>query len=123
MFRVVLYVEDKKLGDVLRNLTGTRMEPPQFMVNAEVQKGKITAKSNGKLVTMFIDYLIKSKVQTIKPKQVREWLTTQGMSALSASYVQKQAMAAGVLKRTGHGSSLSEYTVQKLIAAPKKEGK
>lgn len=49
MFRMVFIVEDKNLSKVLHALQGLvlNMEPPQPVVNAAVQKGKVVQASSG----------------------------------------------------------------------------
>jgi hypothetical protein len=124
MFRVSFYCEDKRLGDALRVLTGLAKGTPEAVpvVNVEEDGGKLKAKSNGKLVTMFIEYLHKTKVQEFKAPFVRDWLKENGFSMLSYNYVLKHVVAHGLIKRAGAGNN-SGYLVQKLLPAPKRGGK
>lgn len=119
-----VYVEDKKVGEALRALIGIVIGVPKAIpvINAEVQQGKITQKTNGKLVTMFAHHLHSSKIDTMRPADVREWLKQQGMSVTSASYLVKIAERSGIIRRSGK-SSQTTYHVVKLLPKPVKGGK
>lgn len=116
MFRVTFMCDDKRLGEVLRALTGLARGAPVAVpvTNEEVDsKGNIKAKSNGKLVHMFIEHLHKLKTESFTPKDAQVWLKSVGMSPLSSSYVLKAALAAGAVKRTGKSSKSVYHIVKK----------
>jgi hypothetical protein len=119
MFRVEFFCDDKKLANAIRALTGLALGQPNIapMINAEKTKNGLKQETNGKLVGLFAAHLRKRKITQVKAGDVKSWLESQGNSALSYSYLLKQAKSAGVLKQTGTGSA-SVYTV---IAPPPKK--
>lgn len=124
MFRIEFFCDDKKVGDALRGLMGIAVGAPAVtpVINAEVQEGKIKAKTNGKLVNQFIAHIQQSKVNEIRPKEVGIWLKSIGMSSLSASYVLRLACDMRILRKTG-GSISTVYHVVRALPAPKKGAK
>lgn len=108
MFKIEAFVEDMKLGDVLRALTGLVRGQPSVIpvVNVEEEEQEIHATSNGSLLEMFVQHLAKSKATTMTPSEVKTWLEKLGKSALSSNYLMKQAIAAKLIRRTGKSSAV-----------------
>jgi hypothetical protein len=114
MFRIEVFVDDKRLAQVMHAMTGliVSMSVPQPVVNAEVKKqGRIVAKSNGNLHSLFIEHLAKSKVDEIRPSQVADWLEQHGKSRFSANYLIKNLVKQGVLKRGPGKTTKTTYKV------------
>jgi hypothetical protein len=117
MFKIEnVYCDDKKLGDVLRALTGLTRGQPVAVPMTNVEEGGIggpKAKTNGKLVTMLAEHMVKSKLESIRPKEVGAWLAKIGMSKQSASYVARMAVSEGVIRKTGQSSQTVYHLVNK----------
>jgi hypothetical protein len=114
MFKIEdVYVEDKKLADVLRALAGlVRGAPrPVPVLNAEPANSKIKANSGGNLIEVFADWMHKTNIQEFGSKDVQDWLVRHGRSKLSANYICKNLKKAGLVKHTGKGHA-SRYTVK-----------
>ena len=106
MFRIVCFVEDKKLSDVMHVLAGKviTMDVPQPVVNASATGGKVTADSSGGTMSeMFIAHCVKKKIKEVQPKDVRAFLESVGRSPASCQHVLKQAVEHGKLKKRGRG--------------------
>jgi hypothetical protein len=108
MFKIEAFVDDKKLSDVLRALTGLVRGQPSVMpvVNVEEEEQEIHAKSNGSLLSLFAEHLAKHKAPTMTVSEVKTWLEKLGKSALSSNYLMKQAIAAKLVRRTGKSSAV-----------------
>ncbi len=108
MFKIEAFVEDKKLGDVLRALTGLVRGQPVVLpvVNVEENAQELKARSNGSLLGLFTDHLAKSKVTMLRPSDVKAWLEKTGHSPLSSTYLVEQAIHAKLIRRTGSAASV-----------------
>lgn len=117
MFRVSFFCDDRKLGDALRALAGLIQGSPEVLpvVNADVSKsGKLTAKTNGTAAALFMDYLGRRKIKEVNAKVAQEFLKGIGRAPSSATYVLKEAIKLGGLKKTpGTKGSKTTYQVQR----------
>jgi hypothetical protein len=116
MFKIEdVYVEDKNLALLLKAMAGiVRGQPrPVPMLNLEAQpNGTLKASADGTLMQVFAAHIAKAKLKEFGPKDVQDWLAKHGRSKLSANYVTKGLVKAGVLKRTGNTLN-SRYVVQR----------
>ena len=116
MFKVEdVYVDDRKLGDLLKAIAGIAIGHPRPVpvINAEPHKGVVKAKGNGSnMVEVFTEYLAADKIETFRPADVRAWLAKNGRSKLSANYIMKGLLKSHMVKRTGK-SSATTYHVQR----------
>lgn len=116
MFKIEdLYVEDRKLGDLLKAIAGIArgMPRPVPVANIEETGRGLKAKSNGgNLVDVFTDHLIKQKISEFGPRDVQTWLVNNGYSKLSAYYITRNLRKSGVVKLSGK-SSAARYQVIK----------
>src|SRR5215510_6133723 len=103
MFRIEIFVDDRKLPYVLWALSGHCIEvkAPQPVQNAQVKDGKIRAKTpTGELVTMFIQHLKDQKITDMfGPDIPRDFMVAHGYSSKSYSNLLYSAVEAKVLKR------------------------
>lgn len=101
MFRIVIYVDDTKVGKALWALTAVpvlRVETPQPVANAIQKKGgQLAARTNGTSQAMFAEYVKGRK--TVGPSDIREFCSHHGLSEKSYSNVLDTAIKNGVLKR------------------------
>jgi hypothetical protein len=112
MFKIEVFVDDKKLAEALRALAGLALGQPSVVpvVNAEHSGGKIKAATNGSLLDMFHQHLTKTKTQSFRAADVKAFLKSVGKSEGSSNYLSQQAAKAGFAKKSGKGSAMS-YTV------------
>jgi hypothetical protein len=120
------------VGRVLDALSGnlllTRPEP-QKIINARVVGGQLVPISRGEqnLHGLFEAWLEKERLTEVVSKDVRRFLTEQGKSSNSYSYILTHAKSSGLLRKvsSGKGSSGVRWVVvskQKLLPAPKGNG-
>jgi len=120
MFKIEAIVDDKRVGDALRALLGIARGMPHAIpiVNAEehpAEPGKLKAKSNGSLLGMFEQWLIANKPEEpMRVGIIRVFLKAKGRPVGSAGYLAKQAVAAGLLKKSGTGSGTKYHVVKRL---------
>jgi hypothetical protein len=97
-----VFVDDKKLADVLRALSGKvhSMDPPQPVINATVRGGKLSEATEGSLLSLFLAHIKKEKLKQVTLKDARRFLEGLGKSESSAGYVIKQAVMARALRRS-----------------------
>jgi hypothetical protein len=115
MFRIEVYVDDKKLAEALRALVGVVRGQPVISPVANVEenhpKQQPKAITNGTTLAMFEAYLGSYKsTASLTPQDLRDWLKTNGKSPLSASSLATDAVKARLLKRIGKSSAV-HYTV------------
>jgi hypothetical protein len=110
MFRIELFVEDKRLADTLRAVAGKTRGAPnvQPVVNA-APNGK--AETDGGLVGMFAAFLRKANIIELPPAHIGRWLEDHGFSKNTSSYLARRAVEAGILKKVG-SSSATRYRVK-----------
>ena len=112
MFRVTLFCDDKRLAEVLHNLAGLAAGMPEVqpVVNGAKKNGKVVAAGSGDHPEMFLKYATHHKLTKFPATALREYCLSHGMAATSYSYLAKQLVQAGVLKKTGKGTKAT-YTV------------
>jgi hypothetical protein len=109
MFRLVCLVEDKQLPNVLHALAGKvrQMETPTPVGNIAVGRDGVRQATEGSLVSLFIAHIRKKKLKEVRPADARAFLEELGRSAASTTYVLKQAVDAGALRKRGSGAKVS----------------
>ncbi len=114
MFRIEIFVDDRKLSYVLWALAGHCIEikPPQPVANAQVKNGKVAARvPSGDRVEMLMQHLRENKIKEMKgPSVIREFCVSTGLSNSSYSNVLDKALKAKLLRRKAHGGTFI-YTV------------
>ena len=113
MFKVDFFVDDKRLGAALLALVGLAHGQPSVVpvVNI-VKQGRngVAAKSDGSTVERFAEALKPMKGKTIIARDVGSMMRPLGLAHASRGYVLKQAVDAGLMKKSGKGSG-TKYTV------------
>jgi hypothetical protein len=89
MFRIEVFVDDKKLPGFLHACAGlvVSMSPPTPVVN--VQEEGLKAASNGSIPDMFYNELKRKKMQEFTPAEAHGILNALGASDASYNYVCK----------------------------------
>jgi hypothetical protein len=116
MFRIEAFVDDKRLAEVLRALTGiTRGQPSVIpVVNVEEGgKGMPIAATNGSLVAMFESHIGTLKQSDIGPDDVRAFLKAHGKSEASMTYLANLAIKHKLLRRVGKSSNVRFHIIKK----------
>lgn len=107
MFRVVFFVENRKLGDSLEALKGLAhsMEPPQPMVNAEKDgKGKLKPSTrSGGLVDLAAKEMRNRVGATITSDDMKKLAVKHGGAEQSYWYITRGLLDMGLIKRTETG--------------------
>jgi len=114
MFRVVFFVDDRKLGDAVRSLAGLAIGNPEVqpVVNAEKgANGTLKALTGGTVAEQFIAYLRKTKAHEVRVSDAQAFLKSIGRSKGSATYMLMECVKAHVLSRRGKGTA-TVYTVR-----------
>jgi len=102
MFRIEIFVEDKKLAEALRGLVGLALEAPKVtpIVNAKAHKGKVVAATNGDPIELFQKYAHdKGLKDEIKVNDFRDFTKAIGRSANSYSHFITKLVKANVIKK------------------------
>ena len=112
MFRIECFVDDRRLAEALRALTGLAVGSPavQPVVNAAKKNGAVVAAGRGDHPEMFLKYAKANKLDKFAATAMREYCLSHGMAATSYSYLAKQLVKAGVIKKSGKGTKAT-YTV------------
>jgi hypothetical protein len=117
LFKVEYFVEDKRLADSLRALSGLVRGLPSVVpvvnVEEEPHPSGLKAKTNGKLLGMFSEHVAKLD-GPIKAAAVKEFLKSIGKSPGSSSYLIQQAIAARLVRRVGKSSATTYHPVKRL---------
>jgi hypothetical protein len=113
LFRVIIFVDDRKLPKLLHQLPGLAMGQPEVVPvsNAQKRGGKIVAKSSGNSSEMFMDHLKQHKITNFTPSQAKEVLKAIGLQPGSISYMLKYLRAAKLIRHNGKNHQDSAYTV------------
>lgn len=114
MFKVEFYVDDKRIAQAIHALTGIAVGDPKInpVVNAVKKNGKLHAKTDGDVVSLFMDWLKQHKdLKELKADHFRAFCNHIGRPVTSYSAVKdKIVKAGGILRRIGTGSA-SKYKV------------
>ena len=117
MFRLEVFVDDRKLAYVLWALSGHVLEvkPPQPVANAQAKNGRVRAKTSGNRVEMLAQYLREHKITEPTPDTIKEFCISVGLSDKSYSNVLDSALKAKVLtrRRVKKGNAGFAYKVTK----------
>lgn len=112
MFRIAFLVEDKNLAKVLTSLAGLtlNMEPPQPVVNATVQKGKVKQVSaEGSITGRVAEAVAKHKFDTINRAEIGKLIVKNGGNVSGVGTM------VAALKKTGQLTDNGErgvYTIK-----------
>lgn len=116
MFRLNnVMIEDKKLAEVLTALAGKvlSMDIPQPVINAEKRDGKLFARTDGSLTSVFRDYVTHTKLNNFGIAEVRDFLSKAGRPVSSAPGILKVAKREGWLKAKGTGKGTTYIVVSR----------
>jgi hypothetical protein len=117
MFRIEVFVEDKRLAEALLALAGLARGQPNVMPVANLaeggkKNGELKAATSGTALAMLEAHLRKNKTTDLTPQDIRVWLKSVGRSSASASSLATEAVKHRLLKRTGRTGNM-RYTVTK----------
>lgn len=114
MFRIEIFCDDKKLATVLNALTGLILGNPtvQPVANAKVKNGKVKALTNGTAVEMLADYIRKNNLEVLNAKVIKGFLKGVGLSPGSSSYLIRQGIGAGFLRKHGKGTGMTYKVIR-----------
>jgi len=114
MFRVEVFVDDKRLSQLLHGFAGVILGEPKIqpVANGAVKAGKPVSTNSGELCDLFAAYAKKHKLEQFKAPQIREFCKSVGMSVGSYSYVLKRLYECKAIRKTGK-STKTVYTVVK----------
>ena len=101
MFRLEIFVDDKKLGYVLWALSGHVIEvkTPQPVQNAKVKNGKVRAETSGDRVEMLMKHLADNNITEFGPSVAADWTVTLGLARSTYSNVLNKALRAKLITR------------------------
>jgi hypothetical protein len=102
MFKIEIFVEDKKLAEALRGLVGLALEAPKVtpIVNAKAHKGKVVAATNGDPIELFQKYARdKALKDSVTVKDLKGFASSIGRSATSYSHFLNKLVEANILKK------------------------
>jgi hypothetical protein len=113
LFRVIIFVDDRKLSELLHKLPGLAIGQPEVMpvTNAQKKGGKVVAKSEGNSSERFLEHLKAHKITTFNLEQAREAAKVIGISPSSAGYLIKQLRKVKAVRHNGKTAQGSAYTV------------
>jgi hypothetical protein len=119
MFRLEIFVDDKKLSYVLWALSGHVIEvkTPQPVQNAKVKNGSVRAETSGDRVEMLMKHLADQGLKEFGPSVAAAWSESVGLARSTYSNVLNKALRAKVITRrrpkgSGKGSGAKFiYTV------------
>jgi len=106
MFRIEVFVEDKKLAAFLNASAGLvhSMTPPQPVVNAQKKNGKLMELvSGGKQSDMVHHELVSRGLTQITTKEVKEAVKKLGGGVTSYGYAIKEMLKAKQIKALSRG--------------------
>jgi hypothetical protein len=96
---------------MLLGMKGVHEITDQPVINAQKAHSGLTARSSGKTIDMFVDYLRQHKIDTVKADNVRQFQASLGRSESGYYAVIAKALDLGVLKKNKGGASTRTYTV------------
>jgi hypothetical protein len=114
MFKVTIFVDDKRLPELLHNLSGVVLGQPEIypVANAKMKGRKVVAKSNGSTgPEMFLHYLQEHKVVDFRPAEGKEICKAIGLSPTSVSYVLKALVEAKAIRHNKKTAQASAYSL------------
>jgi hypothetical protein len=113
LFRVTIFVDDRKLSELLHKLPGLAVGQPEVqpVTNAQKKGGKVVAKSGGNSSERFLEHLKANKITTFNLAQAKEAAKAIGASPSSAGYLITQLKKVKLIRHNGKTSQGSAYTV------------
>lgn len=126
MFRITIYVENKRLADALMGLVGIAVGTPEVtpVINAVAKRGKVQAiRSDGAPLWQRIgDHLLQNNVESINSTDVKDLLKRFGGSPNSFSYL------LALLRKNGFigkhmGDKRNGYYLVRLPKTPRTSGR
>jgi hypothetical protein len=101
--RVEFFCPDKKVGEVLRLLTGIALDIPKVTPVANARKGRngLEQQTNGDAVEMFAQYIKKHRLTEVNSDIGREFCKSIGRSSEGYNNLFSQAKKRGLLRRVG----------------------
>ena len=112
--RLEFFCDDQVVGRIQRmlaNVKGVYNVKAVPVVNAEAKaNGKVKATGSGSVMEAFAAF-IAGKDQ-VTPRQIQDWLESNGRSRVSSSFIARHAVKARLLTKRGKGSATT-YTVRK----------
>lgn len=117
MFKVEFFIDDRRLGDVLRALaaSGARGVTPTPVINAAPEPGTKGVKAQarvGNITELFLEHLHKTRPHTITPDEVLAWVKSHGRGRHSRMHVVRSLIRQKVLSPVGRrNQSNYHYTV------------
>lgn len=116
MFKIEVFVDDKRLPELLRAMAGLVRGLPSVVpvVNAEEDHPSgLKAMTNGALLNMFTEHLARLN-DPFGPEEVRSFLKSVGKSQNSYSYLLGRAMAARLVRKTGKPGHIRYHPIKRL---------
>jgi hypothetical protein len=106
MFRIEVFVDDKKLVQFLNATVGlvASMSPPQPVVNLAKPHKDLNAASNGNIADMYHAELDKKGKTEFTVQDVKKWLEKVGRSPLSNNYLLKTLKNQKLIKMVSPGN-------------------
>jgi len=101
MFRIEAFVDDKRLAEALRALTGLAVGSPavQPVVNGAKKNGKVVAVSEGEIEDLFAKWVKSKRLTELTPTDAKAFIKSIGRSTGSYTYFMRQLIKKGVLKK------------------------
>jgi hypothetical protein len=114
VFRIEFYVDDKRLSNALRALTGVAIGDPkvQPVVNGVQKAGKVVAKGDGSTSSLWIQFVEKNQLASTKFKATTLKAFTKAIGRAPSSYghFRNELIKAGVLRKAG-GNGTNQFYV------------
>ena len=106
MFRIEVFVDDRKLAQFLQVSAGLvhSMTPPQPVINAQQKNGNLVQATEGKISDMLLAHLKKNGQAFFTSKDAQAYLKTIGKSPASSNYALKELKDQKLIKllKQGH---------------------
>ena len=103
--RVVFYCDDRKVGAVLRTLTGVAIGTPEVtpVTNAKVGRNGLQQATTGEALEMLKGYIKKRKLTEVNAAVGKEFQKSIGRREGGYNYLFDAARKEGVLRKVGKG--------------------
>jgi len=102
--RVVFFCPDRKVGEVLRALTGIAIGTPEVIpvTNAKRTRNGL-AQQHASSLEAFVQYLKKRKLKEVTPADGKDFMRGLGQREKNYSNAFRHAADAGILRKRGSG--------------------
>jgi hypothetical protein len=124
--RIELFCDDKNVGRICRALIGLALEPPKVtpVINAGKTNAGLQPVSNGKLLSLFVEWLKKEKLKEINHADLKHFVTSvAGRPESAYAKLRTDAQAAHVIRKEGTGKSCRYIVTVAWKPTRKKRGK